>query len=195
MQIFLATTNEGKVRELKDLLGTGFEIFCLKDFPEITPAVEDGSSFKENAVKKASHAASLTKMWTLADDSGLVVDALSGAPGIYSARFAGENADDKANNAKLLNLLTDIPEAERTARFVSAVALVSPTGETTVFEGSCEGTILFAADGTEGFGYDPLFYSADLHKSFGQASADEKNAVSHRSRAMSKACAYLKERK
>lgn len=132
---------------------------------------------------------------TLADDSGLVVDALSGAPGIYSARFAGENADDKANNAKLLNLLTDIPEAERTARFVSAVALVSPTGETTVFEGGCEGTILFAADGTEGFGYDPLFYSADLHKSFGQASADEKNAVSHRGRAMSKACAYLKERK
>lgn len=195
MQIFLATTNNGKVRELKDLLGDGFEVFCLKDFPQITPAVEDGSSFAENAIKKAAHAVQFTKMCTLADDSGLVVDALGGAPGIYSARFAGENADDAANNAKLLNLLQNVPTEKRTARFVSAVALVAPTGETQVFEGSCEGKILFAADGEGGFGYDPLFFSNDLGKSFGQAAANEKNAVSHRSRAMKQACAYLQKLK
>ena len=195
MQIFLATTNNGKVSELKDMLGDGFEIFCLKDFPGITPAVEDGTTFAENAIKKATHAAQFTKMWTLADDSGLAVDALDGAPGIYSARFAGEDSNDNANNTKLLNLLQNVPQEKRTARFISAVAVVSPQGETKVFEGACEGRILFDAEGNGGFGYDPLFYSNDLQKSFGTASFAEKNAVSHRSRAMKQACAYLKKQK
>ena len=192
MQILLATTNNGKVRELKEMLGEGFEIFCLKDFPQITPAAEDGTTFAENALKKATHAAQFAQMWTLADDSGLAVDILDGAPGIYSARFAGEDSNDNANNAKLLHLLQDVPQEKRTARFISAVAVVSPSGETKIFEGTCEGRILFKAEGSEGFGYDPLFYSDDLQKSFGTASFAEKNAVSHRSRAMEQACAYLK---
>jgi len=136
-----------------------------------------------------------SQMITLADDSGIVVDALDGAPGVYSARFAGENADDAQNNAKLLTLLKSIPYEKRTARFVCSVALVFPSGESHIFEGVCEGYILPTAEGNKGFGYDPLFFSADLQKSFGVADNFEKNLISHRSRAIRKACDFLQSLK
>ena len=131
----------------------------------------------------------------MADDSGLAVDYLNGAPGIYSARFAGENATDAENNAKLLSLLVDIPYEKRTAQFICAIALVSPNGEEYTFMGASCGHLLAAPLGTDGFGYDPLFYSDELGETFAQASSAQKNTVSHRSRALSKACAFLQTQK
>lgn len=195
MQLLLATTNAGKIRELKELLGTNYQILSLKDFPAIPPAVENGTTFAENALIKARLAAAHSHIWTLADDSGLAVDYLNGAPGIYSARFAGENATDAENNAKLLALLADVPYEKRTARFICAIALVSPDGEEYTFRGSSDGHLLTAALGTDGFGYDPLFYSDELGVTFAQASSVQKNTVSHRSRALAKACAFLQTQK
>lgn len=191
MQLLLATTNVGKIRELKELLGADYQILGLGDFPHIPQAVENGTTFAENALIKARLAASHAKLWTLADDSGLAVDYLNGAPGIFSARFAGENATDEANNAKLLSLLQDVPYEKRTAQFICAIALVSPTGEEHVFSGSCGGHILSAPAGHDGFGYDPLFYADELGESFGQASGERKNTVSHRSCALAKARDFL----
>ncbi len=192
-KLVLASKNKGKLRELQELLrGTGWETVSLAMFPAMPPVVEDGATFAENAVKKAQATSAFTGEWALADDSGLEVDALNGAPGVYSARFAGEHGDDAANNRRLLRELAGVPFAERTARFRCVMALASPMGRVWTTEGTCEGRIGFEPRGENGFGYDPLFVLAS-----GQTMAElpetEKNRISHRARAMAAMGRLLKE--
>ena len=189
MKILLATRNKNKAREVarilseyRDKLGE-IELLTLDDAGITEDVEENGSSFEENAMIKA-RAGAASGLVTLADDSGIEVDALGGAPGIYSARFAGGHGDDDANNALLLEKLAGVPREKRTARYAVAIACVLPDGSTFTFRGTTEGLILNEYDGEGGFGYDPLFWSLDLKKSFGRATPDEKNAVSHRGRAV-----------
>ena len=191
--VILATNNQGKVKELENML-KDFEVkvLSLKDFPELPEVEEDGETFTENALKKAREICVETNYITIADDSGLEVDALNGQPGVYSARFAGEVKDDAANNDKLLRLLKDVPEAKRTARFRCVIALVTPQGNEQVFEGSCEGVIGHALKGAEGFGYDPLFIVPDYHKTFAELGIETKNKISHRGKAFKKTVEYLR---
>ena len=188
MKIVLASQNQKKIKELRailsETLGEELEVLSLSDVGIVDEIEENGNSFAENATIKASAAASSGYIG-IADDSGLTVDALDGAPGIYSARYAGEHGNDEANNKKLLAALDGLPEEKRTAAFVSAIACVFPDGrDTIVVEGRCPGVILTSARGEGGFGYDPLFYYPELDKSFAELSADEKNAISHRGRAL-----------
>ena len=189
MKILLATRNKNKAREVarilseyRDKLGE-VELLTLDDVGITEDVEENGSTFEENAMIKAKAGAAIGLV-TLADDSGIEVDALGGAPGIYSARFAGGHGDDAANNALLLEKLADVPREKRTARYAVAIACVLPDGSTFTVRGPTEGLILNEYDGEGGFGYDPLFWSLDLKKSFGRATPDEKNAVSHRGRAV-----------
>ncbi len=189
MKILLATRNKNKAREVarilseyRDKLGE-IELLTLDDAGITEDVEENGSSFEENAMIKA-RAGAASGLVTLADDSGIEVDALGGAPGIYSARFAGGHGDDAANNALLLEKLAGVPREKRTARYAVAIACVLPDGSTFTVRGTTEGLILNEYDGEGGFGYDPLFWSLDLKKSFGRATPDEKNAVSHRGRAV-----------
>ncbi len=192
MDILLATNNQGKVQELVRLLGDlPFNVRSLRDFPEVGEIEEDGESFAENALIKARAGAGATGLLTLADDSGLEVDVLEGEPGVRSARFAGEPKDDSRNNAKLLELLQDIPLNRRTARFKSVIALGTPEGEEFVTEGTCEGLISLEPKGQGGFGYDPLFYVPEYDRSFAELSLEEKNAISHRGKALRAAAAML----
>lgn len=192
MDILLATNNQGKVQELVRLLGDlPFNVRSLRDFPEVGEIEEDGESFAENALIKARAGAGATGLLTLADDSGLEVDVLEGEPGVRSARFAGEPKDDSRNNAKLLELLQDIPLNRRTARFKSVIALVTPEGEEHLTEGTCEGLIGLQPRGQGGFGYDPLFYVPEYDKTFAELSLEEKNAISHRGKALRAAAAML----
>lgn len=185
--IILATHNLGKVKELKDLLvdlSFEIEIKFLHDYPALGAIEETGSTFHENARLKAQAVFALTGLPSIADDSGLEVDALGGAPGVYSARFAGEDATDADNNAKLLRELAGVPEEERTARFRSVICAVFGPGREYYAEGACEGRIALAPRGSNGFGYDPLFLLApDYERTMAELSLAEKNAVSHRSRA------------
>lgn len=192
MRLVLATNNKGKVRELKELLND-IEVLSLADFPQIPEIIEDGTTFAENAVKKAREIARITESIALADDSGLEVDYLDGQPGIYSARFAGEEKDDSKNNAKLLELLKGVPESKRTARFRCVIAIATPLGETYTAEGTCEGSILSAPEGNDGFGYDPLFYVPEYDKTFAQLDMNIKNKISHRGIALNKAKDILME--
>ena len=189
MKILLATRNKNKAREVaailseyRDALGE-IELMTLDDVGITEDVIENGSTFEENAMIKAK-AGAASGYITLADDSGIEVDALGGAPGIYSARFAGGHGDDRANNALLLRKLDGVPKKNRTARYAVAIACVLPDGETFTVRGTTEGLILFDYDGEGGFGYDPLFWSLDLNKSFGRATPEEKNGVSHRGRAV-----------
>jgi len=187
MKLLLATRNRGKAKDLQSLLaGTDIEVIGLDAFPHIPEVEEDGDTFAANARKKAIEYQLAAGLPTLADDSGLVVDALDGAPGVYSARYAGEPSNDEANNCKLLHDLAHLVNpAERTARFVSHVVFVPEPG--TVFEthGKCEGHIDFSPHGSNGFGYDPLFiHEKYAPRSLGEVSQAEKNAVSHRGQAM-----------
>jgi len=193
-KVILATNNQGKVKELESML-TDFEveILSLKDFPELPEVEEDGKTFEENALKKAREICVQTACITIADDSGLEVDALDGQPGVYSARFAGELKSDAANNEKLLRLLKDVPEAERTARFRCVIAVVTPQGKERFFDGACEGVIGHAAKGAEGFGYDPLFIVPAYHKTFAELGLETKNKISHRGKAFEKTVEYLRE--
>ncbi|MCF8011299.1 MAG: XTP/dITP diphosphatase [Clostridiales bacterium] len=193
MRLVLATNNEGKVRELQDMLGTqDFEVVSLKEYPSIPEVEEDGATFKENAVKKAREISAAVGEWTMADDSGLEVDYLGGAPGVHSARFAGEHGDNEANNKRLLELLEGVPFENRTARFRCVVAVASPGGDVKTAEGSCEGIITGDPRGDEGFGYDPLFYSPEHGKTFAELDRETKNASSHRGRALRGARDFLK---
>ncbi len=199
MKILLATRNKNKAREVarilseyRDTLGE-IELLTLDDVGIKDDVEENGSTFEENAMIKAK-AGAATGYITLADDSGIEVDALGGAPGIYSARFAGGHGDDEANNALLLAKLKDVPKEKRTARYAVAIACVLPDGESFTVRGTTEGMILYEYDGEGGFGYDPLFWSLDLQKSFGRALPDEKNAVSHRGRAVRLAAEELAKR-
>jgi XTP/dITP diphosphohydrolase len=184
-EIVLATGNRHKVEEVREILAdTGVGVRALSEFPGVQPAVEDGTTFEENAIKKAESAAAQTARAAMADDSGLTVDALDGAPGVYSARYAGRDGDHAANNAKLLDDMKDVPASERSARFVCVIAVAAPGRKTQTFRGTVEGRILTELTGEAGFGYDPLFYSDELGSAFAQASSRGKNAVSHRGRAL-----------
>lgn len=184
-QLVLASHNAKKAAELRSMVEPlGFEVLTLADFPGAPEPEETGKTFEENAVIKAESAFAFTGLPSLADDSGLEVDALGGEPGVYSARFAGEDADDERNNALLVRKLESVPPDRRTARFVSVVALITPLAEPALFRGECEGVILSEARGLGGFGYDPLFYSTDLGKTFAEATGEEKNGVSHRGKAL-----------
>ena len=182
-KLVLASQNAGKLRELRALFGAEYDVSSMGELGVDMEIEETGTTFEENARIKAETLCARTGCAALADDSGLEVDCLGGAPGVYSARYAGKHGDDAANNAMLVANVRDFP-APRTARFVSAVALARPGRETLIARGSCEGEVLLEERGEGGFGYDPLFYSHDLHKTFAEASADEKNAVSHRARAL-----------
>lgn len=185
MKLVLATRNEGKVREMTKLLaGQDIEVLSLVNFPEIGEIVEDGETFRENAVIKATEVCMQTGLTTLADDSGLEVDYLDGLPGIYSARFAGEDKDDSANNKKLLELLDGIPEEQRTARFKCVIAVADTDCFVYIAEGTCAGIIAQEQRGDGGFGYDPLFYLPEHGKTFAELDLETKNKISHRARAL-----------
>tara|TARA_R110001599_G_scaffold103605_1_gene263723 strand:+ start:191 stop:790 length:600 start_codon:yes stop_codon:yes gene_type:complete len=192
MKIVLATGNKGKLAEFQHLLESlPFDILPQSDF-EVPEAVEDGLSFVENALIKARHAAHLTALPAIADDSGLEVDALNGAPGIYSSRFSGENATDQQNNLRLLSLLQEVPREQRTARFHCLLVYLRHAEDPTplICQGTWEGLIGFTPEGDNGFGYDPLFYIPELGRTSAQLGKEEKNRISHRARAM----ALLQER-
>ncbi len=190
--LVFATRNKGKLVELRELL-PGIDVLSIDEaaarlgitIPEV---VEDAETFVGNASKKAREVSAATKLPALADDSGLEVDALGGAPGVYSARYAGEPHDDARNNAKLLEALAGVEAELRTARFRAALALADVTGplrdQVLTADGACEGVILDAPRGTGGFGYDPLFYSPELGKTFAEAGVGSKSELSHRARAM-----------
>ncbi len=188
MKVVLASQNQKKIKELRailsEVIGDELEVLSLSDVGIFDDIEENGNSFAENSLIKA-RAAAASGYIGIADDSGLAVDALDGAPGIYSARYAGEHGNDAANNAKLLSELDGLPIEKRTAAFVCTVSCVFPDGrEPIVVEGRCPGVILFEARGEGGFGYDPLFYYPELDKSFAELSAEEKNTISHRGRAL-----------
>lgn len=181
--IVLATNNQNKVKEFKALVKDfPIEIKCLKDYGPLPEAVEDGTTFDENAYKKAYHYARVLGIPALADDSGLVVDALDGAPGVYSARYSGENATDRDNCEKLLEEMKG--KTERTARFQCVLSLATPGGPALTWEAGCEGKITEERKGHSGFGYDPVFYYEDFGKTFAEVSMEKKSRVSHRGRAM-----------
>ncbi|MDP3296890.1 MAG: XTP/dITP diphosphatase [Thermodesulfovibrionia bacterium] len=200
MDIVLATRNRKKAEEMKKILEQGamssVNIFTLNDFPECPDVKEDGNTFEENAIKKAVHASKCTGIIAIADDSGIEVDALNGAPGIFSARYAGESADDRANLEKLLKEMEHLPYERRGARFVCCIALASQDGVDGVrtFFGYAEGRIGTEPRGKKGFGYDPVFYPEGYDITFAEMSEDKKNAISHRYKALKELQKYLKEK-
>ena len=184
-KLLIATTNPGKRREVLAVLdGLLLEFTTLADFAQLPPAVEDSNTFEGNAERKARHYAGLTGLCTLADDSGLEVDALGGAPGVHSARYAGLGADDSANNAKLQAELAKIPEEQRQARFRCVLVLTSAEQVLGTASGVLEGRIVTEPLGHNGFGYDPHFYLPDLGVTAAQLSVGEKNRISHRGKAL-----------
>ena len=181
-KLIVASNNKGKLKEIKEILNGIYEVVPMGEAGFNDDIVEDGNSFYENALIKAKTVSEALNADALADDSGLCVEALSGEPGIYSARYSGQHGDDAANRAKLLKELEG--KENRKAKFVSAVVLYKTDGKIVKGVGETYGTIAFKEEGTNGFGYDSLFVSDDLHKSFGVASSEEKNSISHRKRAL-----------
>ena len=190
MMMVLATQNKGKIREVKEILSE-YEIKTPADFDIFDDIEENGTTFEENAYIKAKYIAEKTGKITIADDSGLEVDYLNGEPGIYSARFAGEDATDEDRNQKLLSLLKDVPFEKRTARYVCAIAIVFPDGEHHVFTETCEGYIIDERQGDGGFGYDPYFYFEEFKTTLANVPLEQKNKVSHRSKALLKLKEFL----
>lgn|SRR5690625_992853 len=183
-KIMIASRNKGKIKEFTEFFRPyGIEVTSLVDFETIPDIEETGESFEENAKIKAEQVADIVRMPVLADDSGLTVDALDGAPGIYSARYAGEGSSDDENNEKLLEALRDVPKEKRTARFVCVLAISTPGEETVYYKGYCEGEIAFEAKGENGFGYDPVFIAKGYDRTMAELSSEEKNAISHRRQA------------
>ncbi|HCI15690.1 MAG: XTP/dITP diphosphatase [Candidatus Marinimicrobia bacterium] len=194
MQIVLATHNRNKMKEMSAILGhLSVELLTLDAFPEIGDIPETGDTLKENAFIKAKTVHQLTGLSALADDTGLEVDALNGAPGIYSARYAGPDATFDDNCQKMLKEMSDIPEEKRTARFRTVIAFVSE-GEKEWVEGVVEGQILEDKRGVGGFGYDPIFYYSPLNKSFAELDSEEKNSISHRGKALRNFSRILEKR-
>ncbi|QDT40176.1 Non-canonical purine NTP pyrophosphatase [Gimesia alba] len=183
--IVLASRNQKKAAEISELLQPhGIQVQSVADYPEAQEVVEDGSTFAENAAKKASETARTISQWTIGEDSGLMIDALNGAPGIYSARFSGEDATDEKNNAKMIQELAGVPQEKRTAAYVCNVALSNPKGEICLqVEARCRGRMTEAPRGQNGFGYDPYFEIIELHKTFGELAPIVKQHLSHRARA------------
>ncbi len=190
IDLLVATTNPGKFAEVQAFLNDlPLRIISLKNIVNPPPVIEDGRTFEENALKKARTLAEFSGLITLADDSGLEVDALNGAPGIYSARYAGQEGDDQRNNDKLLRELENVPEEQRAARFVCALAIYAPASDPArswTARKSCEGRIAFAAKGANGFGYDSLFFYPPLGKTFGEIDHATKATASHRGKALKK---------
>jgi XTP/dITP diphosphohydrolase len=183
LTLVIATGNPGKTAEIRDLLkGFPINIKNLEDFGPIPPVVEDGDTFDENAYKKASFVSKILGLPALADDSGLVVEALGGAPGVYSARYAGENASDRQRYTKLLDEMKG--QTNRRAAFECVLSLAVPTGAALTYEARCEGVIAEKPAGDGGFGYDPVFYYPPLKKTFGELSREAKSRISHRGKAL-----------
>jgi XTP/dITP diphosphohydrolase len=192
LRIVLATQNRDKVREITQILnGLPVDLLSLRDFPDVQPAEEDGATFEENAIKKAMHVWQKTGLATLADDSGLVVDALGGEPGVMSATFAGEGASYEANNTKLLQLLAGVPAQKRGAKFVCVAVFMSPEGKIVLQRGELKGEIIDERRGSGGFGYDPIFYVPRLKQTVAELDADTKNTISHRAKAVAAMRDYI----
>ncbi|MGG3469660.1 XTP/dITP diphosphatase [Neobacillus pocheonensis] len=191
-EVIIATKNPGKAKEFEHIFAPrGIVVRTLLDFPEIPEVEETGSTFEENAILKAEAVSQALNKMVIGDDSGLIVDALEGRPGIYSARYAGEPKNDQNNTNKVLSELKGVPEAERTARFYCALAVAVPGQETFTVSGTCEGRILEEKRGTNGFGYDPVFYVPEKGLAMAELSSDEKNSLSHRANALKKLDAVL----
>jgi XTP/dITP diphosphohydrolase len=186
--LVVGTRNRKKRQEILEILGgLGLDLQDLTNWPDAPEVVEDGATFEHNARKKATELARHVGLWVLGEDSGLVVPALNGRPGVYSARYAGKQGDDEANNARLLAELAPLPADRRAAYYVCTAALANPRGEVVaVVEGRCHGVITQEPRGTGGFGYDPLFLIPEYHRTFGELSAVVKHALSHRARALAK---------
>ncbi|MHB1315306.1 MAG: XTP/dITP diphosphatase [Christensenellales bacterium] len=197
MQLIIASSNKGKINEIKEILGGYFgEILSMNEAGLSMAIEETGATFMENAILKAKAVYEATGKCALADDSGLAVDALCGAPGVYSARYSGENATDEKNNQKLLKALSDVPAGERTASFQCCLALVrTDPCQLITAEGECRGEIGFEPKGENGFGYDPLFYVPAFGKTFGELDGKTKNMISHRSKALAQLKELLDEEK
>lgn len=194
LKMILATRNKGKVKEIKSILGPlDIEVLTLDDVPALELPPEVGNTFKENALAKAAFIAGSTGIPALADDSGLEVDYLDGRPGIYSARYAGQDATDRENYEKLLAELSGVEREKRTARFRCAIALVLPGREPLVFEGALEGFIATEPGGENGFGYDPVFFVAEEGKTAAELKPEEKNRISHRAKALEKLKDWLQK--
>jgi len=192
-KILIATTNQGKVQEIRNLVkGLPALFVSLSEVPGIPEVVEDGATFEENALKKARTMAYSTGIVTLADDSGLCIDALDGRPGVHSARYAGDHASDEEKYLRVLEEMEGIPDSERSARFVCALALVAPDGEEKLFRGVCEGRITREPRGSSGFGYDPIFYFEEAECTFAEMGGESKNRVSHRGRALRQFADFLR---
>ena len=189
--LIIATGNAGKQREIQQMLGDAFEVKTLKDILDAPEIIEDGDTFEANAIKKARVIAHHTGLPTLADDSGLEVDALKGAPGIYSARYAGENATDTDNNQKLLQAIAQVPDDQLGAQFHCVMALVHPNGQTQTTEGIWRGRLIRQARGTNGFGYDPLFWVPQHNCTSAELSPQQKNELSHRGQALRKILPHI----
>lgn len=190
MKVFIATGNKKKIDEIRPLL-KDFEVLSIADGINIPEVEENSDTFEGNSQKKALEIAKFLNMVAIADDSGLMVDALEGEPGVYSARYAGENANDSDNNKKLIQNLKGI--GNRKAKFVSVISVAKPNGEVHSFRGEVEGLILDEARGNSGFGYDPYFYYVAYGKTFAELELSEKNAISHRARALSKMKKEIKD--
>jgi XTP/dITP diphosphohydrolase len=184
-RLVVASRNRKKIAEIRELLTPhGIDVVGVGDFPHVGEVIEDGRTFAENAAKKASQTAQTLSQWALGEDSGLEVDALQGAPGIYSARYSDPGATDASNNAKLVRELAGVPDARRAARYVCNVALADPNGAILLqVEATCRGRITTEPRGTNGFGYDPYFLIAEYHRTFGELSSAVKRHISHRARA------------
>lgn len=190
--LVIATTNQNKLKEFKEILkDLDIEVRSLADFGPIPEIIEDGATFDDNAYKKAWYTAKYLGLPAIADDSGLIVDALNGEPGVYSARYSGENATDAENVTKLLSNLKDVEN--RKAHFKCVLSIAVPSGPALTYEGDCEGTIIDERRGDNGFGYDPIFYFKEYNKTFAELSSEEKHQVSHRGKALSQVKAEVQQ--
>lgn len=195
-KIIAASRNKHKIEEIEKITAEFGMHIVSRDDAGIPPfeVEENGVTFEENSLKKAEAIMKVSGEITIADDSGLMVDYLHGAPGVYSARFAGEDGNDEKNNAKLLSLLEDVPYKERKAKFVSVITMLFPDGQKLVARGECRGHIIDMPEGNNGFGYDPLFVPEGFQRTFAQLTAEEKNKISHRAKALEELKRMLKER-
>lgn len=191
--VLIATRNQGKIKEIRDLVRElPVEFRSLADVDSAPDVIEDGETFEANALKKAREVADATGMVTLADDSGLCVDALGGRPGVQSARYGGEGASDQEKCSRILLEMDQVPDERRSARFVCVLALVYPGGEERLFRGECAGRITREPRGDAGFGYDPVFFFEEAGCTFAEMDRQSKNAVSHRGRALEAFAGYLR---
>jgi XTP/dITP diphosphohydrolase len=193
-ELIIATKNKGKAKEFVELFEPlGFRVKTLLDYPDAPDIEETGETFEENALLKAAGISNIFQKIVIADDSGLVIDALDGRPGVYSARYAGTNKDDEANIQKVLFEMKDVPEEKRTAHFHCTLALVVPGKDPVIVEGTCNGLILTEKRGNNGFGYDPIFYLPHLKKTMAEMTSEEKNQISHRGNAIRKLYEHVQE--